>query len=105
MDSSIYIIHSDWTKDSISKALSDHELGLSKHVVSNICEAIELGLDYVDLANIVTPYNIIRLKSSKQYFKDTLNENLNTLINYEEYEICANIKKHIEMLDNKELSL
>ena len=105
MDSSIYLIHSDWTKYGIKKALSDHELNLSKHVVNNICEAIDSGLDYVELANIITPYNVIKLKSSKQYFKDTLEENLNILINYEEYEVCANAKKYIDILNNKLLTL
>jgi hypothetical protein len=77
------------------------ELKLSAQIVTNICEAIENNIGYVEIATITTPTQTITLKSEEPFYIDTLRTNMDTLIKYEEFELCAKAVKGIEVMTSR----
>ena len=55
----------------------------------------------IDVAVVVTDLCDITLHTSYKNFESTLESNMNKLIEYEQYEMCAIAKEHIEILKNK----
>jgi hypothetical protein len=86
--------------DSIKK----YELQLASEIVSKICDAIDEGLSYVDIVTINSPYHKITLHAQEKNYIETLEINKETLIKYEEFELCARAVKCAEKLKEKNLS-
>jgi hypothetical protein len=85
----------------LHQILKDMELKLSAQIVTNICEAIENNIGYVEIATITTPTQTITLKSEEPFYIDTLVTNMDTLIRYEEYELCSKAVKAIEVMTSR----
>lgn len=98
MDNSVYIINIPMVGYDIQKEIDVHMRDLSIHLINSICDSIDNDIDYVEIANIITPLQTIKLKSSKERFEETLSEYLKVLIQYEEYEVCAKAKKYIDKI-------
>jgi hypothetical protein len=81
--------------------LRDNEHSLSMEIVYKVCQAIDKDLASIDIAEIITPAEIITIHSTRPNYLDTLETNLQTLIKYEEYEVCAMAKTHIDLLKEK----
>jgi hypothetical protein len=88
---------------SFMENLKDFELQLAVEIVSRICDAIDEGVSYVDAVTITTPYHKITLTAHEKNYIETLEVNKETLIKYEEFELCARIVKCIEKLKEKNL--
>lgn len=103
MDSKLLKIHmTSKDKRIIRDVLRENEHALSMEIVFKICEAIDNELDSVDIAEIITPVEIITIHSSGPNYLTTLETNLENLVKYEEYELCAVAKKHIDYLIDKQ---
>lgn len=100
MDSDLYLIEVKDDDATFGNIMMEHEEGLSTAIVDKICYAIENGLRRVDIAMIVTKMHKITLHASQYNFYETLETNMDNLIKYENYELCARAKKH---LDNKKV--
>lgn len=98
MASNLFKIHLTNRKEKVRDVLRNNEHALSMEIVYKICEAIDNDLLYVDIAQIVTPMEVITIHSTSPNYLTTLETNLETLIKYEEYELCALAKKHIDYL-------
>lgn len=101
MDSDLYIISVEDDKKTVGETLKEHELGLSSAVVKRICYAIDNDIRKVDIALILTGNFTITLHSSYRNYEDTLETNMNNLIKYEEYELCAEAKRCLDIIKNK----
>jgi hypothetical protein len=101
MDSDLYIITVDDGNRTVGDILKDHELGLSEAIIKRVCYAVENNLRKVDIALILLNKFTITLHSSSKNYQETLETNLETLIKYEEYELCAEAKKYLDILKNK----
>jgi hypothetical protein len=101
MASDLYIINVNEGEESFEDSLKKHELNLSKRIVEAICWAVANGKSYVEVAKIVTSSHIVTLKSTEKFFLETLKINMVTLIQYEEFELCAEAKKAIDILEEK----
>ncbi len=98
MASKLFKIHLTNRKEKMRDILRENEHALSKEIVYKICEAIDKDELFVDIAQIVTPIEIVTIHSTSPNYLTTLKTNLDTLIKYEEYELCAVAKKHIDYL-------
>lgn len=98
MASKLFKIHLTNRKEKVRDILRENEHALSMEIVYKICEAIDKDELSVDIAQIVTPMEIITIHSTSPNYLTTLKTNLDTLIKYEEYELCALAKKHIDYL-------
>lgn len=81
--------------------LKEYERELSRKIVSGICEAVDEGKTYVEIAKIITPTHNITLKSEEQYFIKALEINMKTLVLYEDYELCALAVNGIKKIEDK----
>lgn len=95
---SLYTIEVDDKSKTLNEVLDEHDLGLSMAIIERICYAIDNNLRNVDVAVIVTDKCNITLHSSSRNFENTLKTNMEKLIEYEEYELCAKAKEHLDML-------
>ena len=98
MASKLFKIHLTNRKEKMRDILRENEHALSMEIVYKICEAIDKDELFVDIAQIVTPMEIVTIHSTSPNYLTTLKTNLDTLIKYEEYELCALAKKHIDYL-------
>lgn len=96
MDSDLYLIEVDDPSKTFNELMEDHELGLSIAIVEKIIYAINNKISRVDVAKIDTGKITITLHASVGNYKDTLETNIENLIRYEEYELCAKGKKALE---------
>lgn len=90
----------------MSEALEEHGHELSKVILDKISYAIDNNIESIDIGEIITPFEKITMKSSRPNFLDTLEQNLQKFISYEDYERCIICKKYIDFLkkdleDNK----
>lgn len=85
---------------SMSEALEEHGHELSKVILEKVSYAIDNNLETIDIGEIITPFDKITMKSSKPNFLDTLEQNLEKFISYEDYERCIVCKKYIDLLKN-----
>lgn len=83
---------------SVKEAIEKYGHELAKNIVSKIAYAVDNNLEQIDVGEIVAEKEIICLKSSKPFFYSTLEQNLETLIKYEDYETCAICKKYLDLL-------
>lgn len=81
---------------------NQHREDLSRKVVEAILHCIKFGKPKTVFAEIIVPASkeIICLNIEEENFLDTLNKNLNVLVELEEYELCAEIMKAKEQLAN-----
>lgn len=86
---------------SLQKALDVHSIRLSKVIVDKVVYAIDNDIEEIDVAEVVTPFDIIILKSSRIFFQETLEHNMENLIAAEEYEYCALCRKYIEKIKDE----
>ncbi len=98
MASNLFKIHLTNRQEKVRDVLRNNEHALSMEIVYKICDAIDNDLLYVDIAQIVTPMEVITIHSTSPNYLTTLETNLETLIKYEEYELCALAKTHIDYL-------
>lgn len=99
MDSkSLYTIEVLDKGKTINEILKEHDLGLSVAIVDRVCYAVDNNVLKIDVALIVTHNTNITLYSSFKNFEDTLRSNMEKLVEYEEYEICAKAKDRIDIL-------
>lgn len=89
---------------SFMENLKDFELPLAAEIVTRICDAIDAGICYIDVVTITTPYHKITLNAKEENYIETLEINKDTLIKYEEFELCARAVKCIEKLNKKNLA-
>ncbi len=77
-----------------------HKEDLSRKVVEAILHCIKFGKSKTVFAEIIVPASkeIICLNIEEENFLDTLNKNLNILVELEEYELCAEIMKAKEKI-------
>jgi hypothetical protein len=102
MDSnSLYTIEVLDKNKTLNEVLKEHDMGLSAAIVEKICYAIDNDIKKIDVAVVVTDLCDITLHSSYKDFESALEANMNKLIEYEQYEICAIAKEHIDILKNK----
>ena len=96
MDSNLYLIEVDDPSKTFNELMEDHDLGLSIAIVEKIVYAIDNKLSRVNIAIIDTGKITITLHASVANYRDTLETNIENLIRYEEYELCAKGKKALE---------
>lgn len=102
MDSeSLYTIEVLDKNKTLNEVLSEHDLGLSAAIIERVCYAIDNDLKRVDIAVVVTDLCNITLHSSFKNFESTLQTNMEKLVEYEQYELCAKAKQYIEFLKKK----
>lgn len=102
MDSeSLYTIEVLDKDKTLNEVLKEHDLGLSAAIVERVCYAIDNNIKKIDVAVIVTDLCNITLHSSFKNFEDTLTSNMEKLIEYEEYELCAKAKEHLDLIKKK----
>lgn len=102
MDSeSLYTIEVLDKDKTLNEVLKEHDLGLSAAIVERVCYAIDNDLKRVDVAVIVTDLCNITLHSSFKSFESTLQTNMEKLVEYEEYELCAKAKQYLDFLKEK----
>lgn len=97
----LYYIYVDSLDVDFKQLLKDHELPLSLQIIDAICTAVEQGWSFVEIAKIITPLHNITLQSTQKNFIETLELNMETLIEYEEYLPCARAKRAIDILSKK----
>lgn len=85
---------------SMADALEEHGHDLSKVILEKVSYAIDNNLETIDIGEIITPFDKITMKSSRRNFLDTLEQNLEKFISYEDYERCIICKKYIDLLKN-----
>lgn len=83
--------------------LKEYELVMAKEIVTRICDAIDSGMSYIDIVKIKTPHHDITLNAQEENYIKTLEINKETLIRYEEFELCARAVKCEEKLTEKNL--
>ena len=99
MDSnSLYTIEVLDKGKTLNEVLKEHDMGLSAAIIERVCYAIDNGIKKIDVAVVVTDLCDITLHTSYKDFQNTLEANMNKLIEYEQYEMCAIAKEHIEIL-------
>jgi hypothetical protein len=102
MDSnSLYTIEVLDKSKTLNEVLQEHDMGLSAAIVERVCYAIDNNLRKVDVAIVVLDLCDITLHSSYTNFESTLQTNMEKLIEYEQYELCAMAKEHLEILKSK----
>jgi hypothetical protein len=99
MDSnSLYTIEVLDKGKTLNEVLKEHDMGLSAAIIERVCYAIDNDIKKIDVAVVVTDLCDITLHTSYKDFQNTLEANMNKLIEYEQYEMCAIAKEHIEIL-------
>lgn len=99
MDSnSLYKIEVLDKSKTLNEVLQEHDMGLSAAIIERVCYAIDNNIKKIDVAIVVLDLCDITLHSSYKDFESTLESNMNKLIEYEQYEMCAVAKEHIEIL-------
>jgi len=99
MDSnSLYTIEVLDKGKTLNEVLKEHDMGLSAAIIERVCYAIDNDIKKIDVAVVVTDLCNITLHTSYKDFQNTLESNMNKLIEYEQYEMCAVAKDHIEIL-------
>jgi hypothetical protein len=99
MDSnSLYTIEVIDKGKTLNEVLKEHDMGLSAAIIERVCYAIDNDIKKIDVAVVVTDLCDITLHTSYKDFQNTLEANMNKLIEYEQYEMCAIAKEHIEIL-------
>jgi len=99
MDSnSLYTIEVLDKGKTLNEVLKEHDMGLSAAIIERVCYAIDNDIKKIDVAVVVTDLCDITLHTSYRDFQNTLEANMNKLIEYEQYEMCAIAKEHIEIL-------
>lgn len=91
--------------ESFLDAIKRNEYRLATQTIINVCEAVHNNLKSIDIAKIVTPHHNITLKSTEYYYREALELNKNTMIKYEEYELCAKANKALEILAERESAI
>lgn len=67
-----------------------HRMEISKSIIDSIYFGVRNKKSRVDFAHIIIKYSIvITLSIESKEFINLLNENIETLVEYEEYEMCA----------------
>jgi hypothetical protein len=105
MDSELYEIEVKDGNKTIKEVLEDHEYGLSEAIIKKICYAIDNNIKRIDIARLVANNVCVTIHSSNKNYKDSLETNMGNLIKYEAYELCAMAKKHIDILEKKDLDI
>jgi hypothetical protein len=99
MDSnSLYTIEVLDKGKTLNEVLKEHDMGLSAAIIERVCYAIDNDIKKIDVAVVVTDLCDITLHTSYKDFQNTLEANMNKLVEYEQYEMCAIAKEHIEIL-------
>jgi hypothetical protein len=93
-----YTINTIGDRRTIREILTDHDYELTKRIVEYIFFAIDNELEYIEVAELIMPDEVIVIECTKPKFFLTLNTNMHTLIKYEEYELCAQIKNYLNKL-------
>jgi len=101
MVSDLYTIKATDKSMTLKELMSEHERGLSMAIVERVSYAVENKIRKIDIAQILTGSVVITLHSKHRDYRSTLETNMETLIKYEEYELCAAGKKALDILDKK----
>jgi hypothetical protein len=85
-----------------SDIFNTHRLEISKAIINGIDYGIKNNKSKVDFANItIKGILVVTLSIDKREFLDLIEDNLKTLIEFEEYETCALAVKLKKKLDEK----
>lgn len=83
-----------------SDVFNTHRLEISKAIINGIDYGIKNNKSKVDFANItIKGILVVTLSIDKREFLDLIEDNLKTLIEFEEYETCALAVKLKKKLD------
>lgn len=93
-----YTINTIGDRRTLKEILLDHDYELTRKIVEYVFFAIDNELDYIEVAEVITSNEVIVIECTRPKFSLTLNTNMHTLIKYEEYELCAQIKKYLNKL-------
>lgn len=85
-----------------SDVFDSHRLEISKAIINGIDYGIKNNKSKVDFANItIKGILVVTLSIDKREFLDLIEDNLKTLIEFEEYETCALAVKLKNKLNEK----
>lgn len=88
--------------DEPTEVFQSHRQQISKAIVEGVDYGIKYKKKRVDFARVVVNnVLVITLSIDSREFADLLDEQLQTLIDFEEYEMCALLVKLKEKLDEK----
>jgi len=88
--------------DNPTEVFQSHRQQISKAIVEGVDYGIKYKKKRVDFAKvIVNDVLVITLSIDSREFSDLLDEQLNTLVEYEEYETCALLVKLKDKLNEK----
>jgi len=88
--------------DEPAEVFQAHRQQISKAIVEGVDYGIKYKQKRVDFAKvIVNDVLVITLSIDSREFSDLLDEQLNTLVEYEEYETCALLVKLKDKLNEK----
>lgn len=85
-------------KMDIKRIVEKNELVVCRSIIKRISYAIDNNLEKVAIIRLVFPEYVVTLSSEKEYFKGALISNMEKLIKYEDYEMCAVAKKYLEKI-------
>lgn len=97
----LYRISLTGTASSLAEALKVHDKNLSIDIIEKVCYAIDHSLSYIDIAEIISPYEVRVITSYEINYLTNLEVNMLKLVEYEEYEVCAKAKHYINILKEK----
>ncbi len=104
MNTTALMLKLDYSKDDVSiediaDILVDNDLEIAKSIVGNIMMAIDEGMQSVIVCEVIfAEPPLVSLQANKDNFLFTLQENMDKLIGYEEYELCGKMQKYIDEL-------
>jgi hypothetical protein len=101
MNEDIYTIDMTNESKSLKEVLKDHDYELTKQIILKIFYAIDNELETIDIAEIIIPGESIMIHCSEPFFYNTLTTNMNTMIEYEEYELCSEIVEYKKIIEKK----
>jgi hypothetical protein len=89
------------TDKSFTEVLKEIDRELSKEIINAVCGAIDNNKTYVKVAEFITMLETIDITCRKSDYLKSLEVNMDILIRYEDYELCAKAKKYIDALKEK----
>ncbi len=101
MNEDLYIINMIGESRSLVEVLKDHDYQLTKEIILKIFYAIDNEIESIDVADIILPGETITIHCSAPFFYTTLTTNMNTMIEYEEYELCSQVVEYQKRIQEK----
>lgn len=89
-------------KKTIQQIMDEHFMILCREMINSICDAIDKDVPKVLVAILISPSgNEFDITASESFYRNCLEANMCTMIEVEEYELCARAKEYIDILDSR----